>query len=117
MDACRDRHEPKSDASRPWFSDSARSASCYPGRLLSRHMRCGKTNCRCRLDPPELHGPYLQWNRMVDGKTATRLMPADIADRYQDWFDNAAQLRTTISELETLAVTIVERDRQSRPRR
>lgn len=88
-----------------------------PGRLLSRHMRCGKTNCRCRLDPPELHGPYIQWNRMVDGKTATRLMPADIADRYQDWFDNAAQLRTTISELETLAVTIAERDRQSRPRR
>lgn len=87
-----------------------------PGSVLSRHMRCGKTNCRCHLDPPELHGPYQQWNRMVGGKTFTRLLPADVADRYQHWFDNAARLRATISELEALAVTVVERDRQARPR-
>ena len=88
-----------------------------PGSLLSRHMRCGKTNCRCQNDPPELHGPYIQWNRTVEGKTLTRLLPGDVADTYQDWFDNAGQLHSTISELETLAVTIVERDRQPRSRR
>lgn len=86
-----------------------------PGRLISRHMRCGKPNCRCHDDPPELHGPYTQWNRMVDGKTRTRMLTADVADRYQDWFDNAERLRTTLAELEALAVTIVERDRPSRP--
>lgn len=86
-----------------------------PGRVLSRHMRCGKANCRCHHDPPELHGPYLQWNRMVDGKTLTRLLPADVAEHYQPWFDNAGQLHATLNELEELAVTILERDRQPRP--
>jgi hypothetical protein len=85
-----------------------------PGSVLSRYMRCGKANCRCHHEPPELHGPYLQWNRTVEGKTLTRLLPADVAERYQQWFDNAGQLRSTLSELEALAVTILERDRQSR---
>lgn len=31
-----------------------------PGSLLLRWMRCGKTNCRCKADPPTLHGPYFQ---------------------------------------------------------
>ena len=38
-----------------------------PGSLLHRWMRCGKTNCRCKADPPTLHGPYFQWTRTVDG--------------------------------------------------
>lgn len=30
-----------------------------PGTLSRRFMRCGKDNCRCKADPPILHGPYL----------------------------------------------------------
>lgn len=86
-----------------------------PGRLLSRHMRCGKPNCRCHHEPPELHGPYLQWNRMENGKTLTRLLPTQLADLYQEWFDNARQFRDALAELERLSISIIERDRQARP--
>ena len=27
-----------------------------PGTLATRYMRCGKPNCRCKADPPTLHG-------------------------------------------------------------
>ena len=33
-----------------------------PGSLIERTMRCGKANCHCHAEPPELHGPYLQWS-------------------------------------------------------
>jgi len=29
-----------------------------PGTMARRFMRCGKSNCRCKTDPPALHGPY-----------------------------------------------------------
>lgn len=30
-----------------------------PGSLATCYMRCGKTNCPCKAEPPVLHGPYL----------------------------------------------------------
>jgi hypothetical protein len=84
-----------------------------PGSLITRHMRCGKSNCRCHHDPPELHGPYQQWTRTEDGKTLTRLLPAAMAERYAEWFDNARLLRQAVSTLEALSITVVERDRQA----
>jgi hypothetical protein len=60
-----------------------------PGTLARRYMRCGKPNCRCKADPPALHGPYLHWTRTVAGKTVTRTLTPDQAQRYQPWFDNA----------------------------
>ena len=71
-----------------------------PGTLARRYMRCGKTNCRCKADPPLLHGPYLHWTRTVAGKTKTRTLTQEQAQRYQPWFDNARRLRDLIAELE-----------------
>ncbi|MGH3979003.1 MAG: DUF6788 family protein [Pseudonocardiaceae bacterium] len=79
-----------------------------PGSLASRHMRCGKPNCRCKADPPTLHGPYLHWTRTVAGKTVTRTLTADQAHRYQAWFDNARRLRDLIAELETSSLRALE---------
>lgn len=93
----------------------AEAGFVLPGSLLTRYMRCGKANCRCHDEPPELHGPYLQWNRMAEGRTLTRLLSAKLAERYQGWFENAHQVRSTLSEMEALSVTIVERDRHPRP--
>ena len=39
-----------------------------PGSIVIRRMRCGKAACRCKADPPTLHGPYIQWTRKVAGK-------------------------------------------------
>lgn len=88
-----------------------------PGSVVERRMRCGKTNCRCRADPPELHGPYLQWTRRgADGKTVTRYLSPELLERYQAWFDNARRLRELVSELEELSLRIVERSEGWEPR-
>lgn len=75
-----------------------------PGSIVERHMTCGKPGCRCKADPPILHGPYIQWTRKVDGKTVTKLLSPDQRDCYQTWFDNARQLRELTAELETLSL-------------
>jgi hypothetical protein len=71
-----------------------------PGSLARRYMRCGKPACRCKADPPALHGPYLHWTRTIAGKTVTRTLTDQQARRYQPWFDNARRLRELIADLE-----------------
>lgn len=78
-----------------------------PGTITSRMMRCGKANCRCKHDPPRLHGPYVQWTRTVNGKTVTKLLSGEQLARYQDWFDNHHKLRELINELEELSVEAI----------
>ena len=72
-------------------------------------MRCGKDNCRCKADPPILHGPYLHWTRTVAGKTVTRTLTEDQAARYQAWFDNARRLRNIASDVEARSLDAFNR--------
>lgn len=80
-----------------------------PGTLIVRRTSCKKEGCRCMADPPQLHGPYFQWTRKVNGKTVTRLLTEEQMDRYGQWFDNAKQARTLLSDLEDLSLRIAER--------
>jgi hypothetical protein len=80
-----------------------------PGTLLERRTSCGKPTCRCQADPPQLHGPYHQWTRKIDGKTVTRRLTAEQAAAYGPWFRNAQELRELFNELETLSLHIYER--------
>ena len=89
-------------------TELARIDWALPGSITTRMMRCGKKRCRCKNEPPELHGPYLQWTRTVDGKTVTKLLTAEQLDRYRPWLDNASRLRRLVHELETLTVRAVE---------
>ena len=59
-------------------------------------------------DQPQLHGPYFQWTRKVNGKTVTRLLTQEQMDRYGQWFDNAKQPRALLSDLEDLSLRIAE---------
>ena len=81
-----------------------------PGTLADRMTRCGRANCRCHADPPRRHGPYHQWTRKKDGKTATRILTDDQLADYQPWFDNHRRLRGLIAELEELSLAIAEAD-------
>ena len=56
-------------------------AFALPGTLADRMTRCGHPDCRCRADPPRLHGPYHQWTRKKNGKTATKILTDDQARR------------------------------------
>ena len=86
-----------------------------PGSIVVRKIRCGKTGCRCKAEPPQMHGPYIQWTRRVDGRTLTRILSQDQLDRYQPWFDNARRLRELTAELHALSVRAAERDQGWKP--
>ena len=86
------------------IAEIAGRGALLPGTLLVRMMGCGKPGCRCKADPPQLHGPYIQWTRKIGGRTRTRRLSQEELDRYQPWFDNARRLRELVSELETLCL-------------
>jgi hypothetical protein len=81
-----------------------------PGTLADRMTRCGRANCRCHADPPRRHGPYHQWTRKKNGRTATRILTDDQLADYGPWFDNHRRLRELIAELEELSLAIAEAD-------
>ncbi|MGH9072322.1 MAG: DUF6788 family protein [Acidimicrobiales bacterium] len=80
-----------------------------PGTYLEYAHVCGKPNCRCMADPPRPHGPYHQWTRKIDGKTATRRLSTEQARIYGPWFHEAQRLRALLSELETLSLRTAQR--------
>jgi hypothetical protein len=93
----------------------ARIGFALPGSVTERMMRCGKRGCRCKDDPPQLHGPYIQWTRTVEGKTVTKLLTPEQLQRYQPWFNNARVLRELAAQLETISTeAIIEAERWAR---
>jgi hypothetical protein len=63
-----------------------------------------------RADPPQPHGPYHQWTRKKNGRTATRILSDDQLTDYGPWFDNHKRLRELVAELEELSLAIAEND-------
>jgi hypothetical protein len=91
---------------------------CLPGSLSTRQMRCGKTGCRCKADPPQLHGPYTYWTRTIGGRTVAQLLSAQQVERYRPWIENNRRLHQLVRELEALAVQTAqhaERWQRKRP--
>jgi hypothetical protein len=80
-----------------------------PGSLVERTVRCGKTNCRCHAEPPEQHGPYIQWSYTRENKRFTRWLSAEQEERYRPRINAARQLRELVSDLERLEIHSVER--------
>jgi hypothetical protein len=85
-----------------------------PGTVILRHMRCGKAGCKCKADPPTLHGPYIQWTRTVQNKTVTRYLSQEQLERYQSWFNNTLRLKDLIAKLEIASLQALESDETSR---
>ena len=44
----------------------------------------------------------------IDGKTVTKMLTEEQACRYQPWFDNAADLRRIVRELQNLSVSVFD---------
>ena len=86
-----------------------------PGSLVRRHPRCGNRRAHSYGKPPELHGPYLQWTRTEANKTVSRIRSDEQHSRHEGWLDNARPTRGTLSEMAALAISIVQRDKRSRP--
>lgn len=76
---------------------------CLPGTISSRMLRCGNARCRCRdTDADQRHGPYLYWTRKISGKTASKLLSPQQAERYRPWLANNKRLHDLVRELEAL---------------
>lgn len=83
---------------------------CLPGTLSTRYLRCGNPRCRCRdPDRDQRHGPYCYWTRKVAGKTASKLLSPEQAERYRPWIENGKRLRALVRELETLSIRAAQR--------
>jgi hypothetical protein len=78
------------------------------GSLAPRYNRCGKPNCRCHADPPQLHGPYWHWTAKVDGKTVNRRLTDAEAEIYQQWIANDRRLRSLVDQLRDVAHEAIE---------
>lgn len=80
-----------------------------PGGLVVRMLACGKKNCRCKADPPELHGPYVQWGYGRGRKRTTRWLSAEQLERYGPEIERGRRLKKLVSDLEDVEVLRVER--------
>lgn len=82
----------------------AKLGPTLPGSLVKRSSRCGNAGCRCRGEPPQLHGPYWTWTRSEHSKTVTRQLTEAQAHQIRPWLDNARQLRELTTQLRALAL-------------
>jgi hypothetical protein len=112
----------KKETKRPWEATRRALAGqlgeidgVLPGSVVVRRMRCGKAECACHNDPPNLHGPYIQWTRAVAGKTVTRYLSEEQLDRYQPWFDNARRLKEIAAKLEIASLHALEIEQSTKP--
>ena len=77
----------------------ARVGDLRPGSLVGRFRRCGKPNCRCAREGEEGHGPSWSLTRAVDGRTVTRIIPADAVERTRKQIAEHRRFRALAGEL------------------
>ena len=74
------------------------------GSIGLRLNRCGNPTCRCKADPPKLHGPYYKWTRKVSGKTVNATLPPEQAARFQEWVQNMRHIERIFDEIQVLGL-------------
>lgn len=82
------------------------------GSIALRLNRCGNPTCRCKADPPMLHGPYFMWTRKVAGKTVGATLSPEQAARCKDWNRNMKKLDRIVRQLQAIglrAATLLRR--------
>jgi hypothetical protein len=89
-------------------AELANTGFTSPGTLTCRYMACGKPNCRCHADPPQLHGPYWDWARSVGGRTVNRRLSEPQARLFQEWIANRRRLLAIIAEIDQLSAQAAE---------
>jgi hypothetical protein len=78
------------------------------GSVIERYTVCGAPTCRCQAEPPVKHGPYFQYSRKLHGKTLTRRLTAEQAERYRGWISNRRALDHVIDQMDQLSRQIAD---------
>ncbi len=79
------------------------------GSLVQNSWRCGKKGCRCKADPPQLHGPYWHWTWKERGKTTGRYVRAEEKALFQEWMENRQRLDELLAEMQEVAHRATEK--------
>jgi hypothetical protein len=69
------------------------------GTISTAMAKCGQKNCRCRVDPKALHGPYFRWTGKLNGKITTRTLSEHEAKECERWIANYQKLTTEIEKM------------------
>ena len=77
------------------------------GSIQTRHLKCGKTACRCHDDPDVRHGPYHYWTRKVRGKTVGLNLTEDELVLYREWIENNRELERLVKEMRHLSSRVL----------
>ena len=78
------------------------------GSLVERYTSCKNPNCRC-VDPEQRHGPYWQISWKQNGKTVSKMLPAEDAALYQEWIANRRALEAILDEMRDISRVAAER--------
>jgi hypothetical protein len=74
------------------------------GTVSKHYMKCGHKGCRCHGVPPQLHGPYYDWTRRVNGKTKTIRLTEDQAKTVEEWISNMRRVEKILEQMEKISV-------------
>jgi len=89
----------------------ARLGPVVPGTISQRSTRCAGPGCRCRADPPVLHGPYPTWTHQESGRQVTKTLSAVEAERLGPAIEANRRLHELVKELEALSIADFESSR------
>lgn len=88
-----------------------------PGRLREIYSKCGKEYCACRTDKNARHGPYILWDRKVNGKLTSKMVSKKMANQIKKWIENRNNLEKMVQEIlnlsQSLATDLIESDKKS----
>lgn len=89
-----------------------------PGRLRTIFSKCGKEYCACQTDKKARHGPYVLWDRKVNGKLTSKMVPKKMATQIKMWIENRNRLEVLLQEIfelsQSIVSNLVESERNSR---
>ena len=69
-----------------------------PGNLNEQFNVCGKPNCRCKADPPQRHGPYLQLSWTRNRKSKTRFVQKHQVKSIRSQMKNYERLQSLLDQ-------------------
>ena len=89
---------------RELLAEMAQIGLVLRGSIGHRLAICGNPKCRCRADPPKLHGPYYVWTRGVAGKTVTAQLKPEPARYCLEWNQNMRKLDRIVKQMQDLGL-------------
>ena len=78
-----------------------------PGTLRTIYSKCGKAYCACQTDKKARHGPYILWDRKVDGKLSSKMVSKTMATQITKWIENRNKLEKQVREILIISQEIV----------